>query len=104
MPDKFIESFNDLHKPVESYGDKVIIYRGVTNLAHKLIPEVGRRQRKASDIKKRKEQFCVFLNKGRRPGIGGEVTPATLTPGSRRRTVFTALSNAPFFVFSFVFV
>jgi hypothetical protein len=63
MADKFIESFTDLHKAVESYGDKVIVYRGVTDLNHELIPEVGRHKRKASDIDEKEEKTILRLFK-----------------------------------------
>lgn len=37
-----LKSFEDLHKAVTAKGDKNMIYRGVTDLTHKLVPKVGR--------------------------------------------------------------
>src|SRR5580704_2336721 len=42
MADIEIGSFGDLHSVIESYGDRTLIYRGVTDIAHKLIADVGR--------------------------------------------------------------
>lgn len=42
MADKSIKSFSDLHSVIEGYGKKTIIYRGVTDVSHELVPEVGR--------------------------------------------------------------
>lgn len=42
MVDTPIESFEQFHRWVESYGDKSIIYRGVRDLSYKLVPRVGR--------------------------------------------------------------
>ena len=42
MSDWVIESFEQLHQFVQSFGKKVVIYRGVTRISHKLMPKVGR--------------------------------------------------------------
>jgi hypothetical protein len=42
MADQIIKSFDDLHAAVQRYGRKTIIYRGVTKMAHKLVPDIGR--------------------------------------------------------------
>jgi hypothetical protein len=42
MKDRIIESFDDLHGIVQSYGKKTIIYRGVKKLSHTLMPDLGR--------------------------------------------------------------
>jgi hypothetical protein len=42
MADKLAESFEDLHKWVESFGKKTIIYRGLRDLTFELVPKVGR--------------------------------------------------------------
>jgi hypothetical protein len=42
MADRIISNFDDLHKAVEGYGRRTVIYRGVTKLSYALIPDVGR--------------------------------------------------------------
>lgn len=42
MKEITIESFEDLHKAVESYGKRWMIYRGVKDISWGLIPKVGR--------------------------------------------------------------
>jgi len=42
MADKQVRSFGDLHDAVESTGDKLYIFRGVKDVAYKLVPKVGR--------------------------------------------------------------
>jgi FRG domain len=42
MTDRIISSFDDLHEVVQGYGKKTVIYRGVTEMGHELIPDVGR--------------------------------------------------------------
>jgi hypothetical protein len=42
MADKIILTFDDLHAVVQKYGKATVIYRGVTEVGHKLIPDVGR--------------------------------------------------------------
>ena len=36
MAEKPVESFQDLHKLVQGYGRKTMIYRGVTDVLHQL--------------------------------------------------------------------
>lgn len=42
MAERTIDSFTALHKAVQEYGDKVMIYRGVMDINYELVPRVGR--------------------------------------------------------------
>jgi hypothetical protein len=42
MAEHTINKFEDLHKVIQAYGNKVMIYRGVKDLSFDLIPNVGR--------------------------------------------------------------
>jgi hypothetical protein len=37
-----IDSFEQLHEAVQSFGNSVMIYRGVSSSAYKLVPKIGR--------------------------------------------------------------
>ena len=37
-----IDSFEKLHKAIQKYGRKVMVYRGEKSLEHELIPKIGR--------------------------------------------------------------
>jgi hypothetical protein len=72
MADKFIKSFDDLHRAVEEYGGKSIVYRGLTDVAYALPPEVGRHKRPDSSpidedhdramLRRFKEQALAYLS------------------------------------------
>lgn len=42
MKDLRISSFDDFHNAIQQLGHRTVIYRGVTELSHKLIPKIGR--------------------------------------------------------------
>lgn len=44
-----IHSFAELHKIIERYNDKIMIYRGVKSLGFDLIPKIGRLTPKTND-------------------------------------------------------
>jgi hypothetical protein len=66
MADTVAESFDDLHKWVEGFGGKTMIYRGVRDHEYELVPKVGRytkfRDLKAHELEKQ-EQFMLKLFK-----------------------------------------
>jgi hypothetical protein len=53
-----ITSFDDLHKAIQTYGKKTVIYRGATKTDHELIPDVGRYDAFTSrDIEKQEKKI-----------------------------------------------
>jgi hypothetical protein len=68
MADTVAESFEDLHKWVQDFRRKSMIYRGVRDLSYELVPKVGRytkfRHLKADELKK-EEQIILDLFKDR---------------------------------------
>lgn len=62
---KTIGSLKDLLDIVEAYGNETIVYRGVMSSDHKLIPKIGRRQRRKKALDPMDEQYILKLFKER---------------------------------------
>jgi hypothetical protein len=63
MADQIIKSFDDLHAAVQRYQGKTIIYRGVTKLSYKLIPDIGRHSAIGSSSLEKEEGTILRLFK-----------------------------------------
>ena len=63
MTDRIVSSFDDLHKIVQDYGKRTVIYRGVTRTDHALIPDVGRYDTFTSSAVEKEEKRILRLFK-----------------------------------------
>jgi hypothetical protein len=64
MADKRIESFEDLHRAIETYSGKIVIFRGVRLESHQLIPKIGRYKKfKKSKSTLKEERYMLRLFK-----------------------------------------
>jgi hypothetical protein len=62
MTEHTINKFEDLHKVVQAYGEKTIIYRGVKDISFELVPNVGRYKKfeTLSDAELEKEEKVIL--------------------------------------------
>jgi hypothetical protein len=66
MKEHLINTFSEFHEVIEGYGKKVMIYRGVKSVNHKLEPKIGRIEpTKSSKSKEKNEQEILRLFKER---------------------------------------
>jgi len=63
MADKTVDSFDDLHRVVNKYGKRTVIFRGVTRTDYELIPEVGRYDEFTASNVEEKERRILRLFK-----------------------------------------
>ncbi len=64
MKEKWIKSFEQLHRAIESYSGATVIYRGVTDIIHDLTPKVGRYKKfKKSGQTLKEEKYMLRLFK-----------------------------------------
>src|SRR2546421_12975825 len=65
MADKWIESFEDFHAAVKGLSNSTVIYRGVTNPSHPLMPKIGRYDKFFTSNRAKEEQIILRLFKER---------------------------------------
>lgn len=65
MAEKSIESFEDLHKAIQTYGKRVVVFRGVKSINYELIPKVGRYAKFTSTNIQKKEREILHYFKDR---------------------------------------
>lgn len=65
METAIVSTYNQFHDAVMSFGERVVVFRGVKSTEYKLIPKIGRFELRGMKTEVEKEQYMFHLFKER---------------------------------------